>query len=153
MNKNYFSCEYTKPILITGIIFLISHMFITWDDNISSMDNEIIDIPKYRFPNNLDNNKIQGEIIAANTNLPNTNLPNTNLPNTNLPNQNASDNPSVLPPTQSLNSKYRIVNKYNTLPQKTLNNIANNYSYDNSKLSNQNIFISHKNSSKYGLKY
>ena len=153
LNKNYFNGEYTKPILITCIIFLISYMFITWDDNTIDTENTVIDIPKYKFSNNLDNNKIQGEIIAANTNFPNK----TSLLNQNnlLPNQNQTQTQNQ---TQSLNSKYKIVNKYDIGPQKNLNNLNNlnnleNNSIGDSKLSNQNIFISHKNSSKYGLKF
>ena len=62
---NYFYGEYTKPILITGIIFLISHMLITWDNNITNTDEEIIDIPKYKFQNNFNNNQIKNDIVAA----------------------------------------------------------------------------------------
>lgn len=139
---NYFGGEYTKPILITGIIFLISHMLITWDDNITNTDEEIIDIQKYKFQNNFDNNQIKNDII----------------PPTALPNPRNELVPQSLQQTQSLNNKYRIVKNYdnntnNNNNNHNLINFANNYSNDDSKLSNRNIFISHKNSSKYGLKF
>ncbi len=138
--NNYFSGEYTKPILITGIIFLISHMLITWDDNTTNTDDEIVNIPKYKFQNNFNNDQIKNDIVTANV------LPNP----TTLRNQ---ANESAL---QSLNSKYGIVKNFdiNTNNQQhNFINFANNYSNDDSKLSNRNIFISHKNSSRYGLKF
>ena len=130
--SNYFNGEYIKPILITGIIFLIFHMLITWD-NIDIKDDIII--PKFILNNN-NLNQVPNEIIAAKTNLPET----VYEPNN----------------TQSLNNKYRIANKFDS------NNFGGNfnntkYQNDNtindSKLSNQNIFISHKNLNKYGLKF
>ena len=152
---NYFGGEYTKPILITGIVFLISHMLITWDDNTTNTEEEIkeiINIPKYKFQNNFDNNQIKNDIVAA------TALPNQNI----LPEPTALSNPTTLPNQvnetlpQSLNSKYRIVKSYDTNSKNhphNFMNFANNYSNDDSRLSNRNIFISHKNSSKYGLKF
>lgn len=131
---NYLGGEYTKPILITCIIFLISHMLITWDDNTTNTDEEIIDIPKYKFQNNINNDQIKNDIVAA----------------TALPNQ-ANETFQ-----QSLNNKYRITknNDINTNNNhRNFMNFANNYSNDDSRLSNRNIFISQKNSSKYGLKF
>lgn len=141
LNGNYFGGVYTKSILITGIIFLIFHMIITWDDNINDSNDEIIDIPKYKLQNNLDNININKNEI----------------------------NPQILPNPQgqqqaieqSLNTKYKIFNKFNIQPNPIQNNINNlnkfnnynNNSNDDSRLSNKNIFISHKNSSKYGLKF
>ena len=76
-----------------------------------------------------------------------------------------------------LNNKYRIVNKLDT-PHPNYNNLLNEFNKQNNmsnptleqfgkmgqnlsnnsdnngnKLSNQNIFVSHKNSSKYGIKF
>ena len=124
-NSNYFNGDYTKTILITGIVFLIFHMLITWDDNITNTDDEIIVISKYKFDT----------------------LPN---PIT-LPNPNELELQPIQP-LQPLNNKYKIVKNYN-INQKPNLNFSNNYSNDDSKLSNRNIFISHKNSSKYGLKF
>ena len=152
---NYFGGEYTKPILITGIIFLISHMLITWDDITTSTDNdikdiedikEIVNIPKYKFQNNFNDNQIKNDIVAA------TALPKQNI----LPEPTALPNPVNQSPPQSLNSKYRIVKSYDTNSNNhrhNFMNFANNHSNDDSRLSNRNIFISHKNSSKYGLKF
>lgn len=134
-NGNYWSGEIVKPILITGILFLITHMILTWDDENTPPQNEIV-LPKYKLGQN--DNQAKNEIIAANTNLL----------------------------TQSLNNKYRIVNKFDTphylnnpnpISNPTLEQfgkIGQNLSHsDNNKLSNQNIFISQKNSSKYGIKF
>ena len=158
---NYLGGEYTKPILITGIIFLISHMLITWDDNTTNTDEKIIDIPKYKFQNNINNDQIKNDIVAA-TALPNpTTVPNPTIPNPTIPNPSTVPNPTIPNQAnetfqQSLNNKYRIVknNDINTNNNhRNFMNFANNYSNDDSRLSNRNIFISHKNSSKYGLKF
>ena len=153
-NGNYFGGKYTKPILITGIIFLISHMLITWDDNTTNTDDEIkdiINIPKYKFQNNFDNNQIKNDIVAAA-------LPNQNI----LPEPIALHNPTTLHNQvdetipQSLKNKYKIVKSYDANSNNhhhNFINFANNHSNDDSRLSNRNIFISHKNSSRYGLKF
>jgi hypothetical protein len=150
---NYWSGQIVKPILISGILFLIFHMIVTWDDDkIIYQPNEII-LPKYKLGQ--DKNYAQNEIIAANTQIPNTNIPNTNIPN-------ANTNSNI-----QLNNKYRVLNKFDTIHNNLSNgnnndptleqfgkmgqNISN--SDNNNKFSNQNIFVSHKNSSKYGIKF
>lgn len=159
-NGNYWSGEIIKPILISGILFLILHMIITWDDEqLIHQENELI-LPKYKLGR--DKNQIQNEIITANnTNIANAEIPNINIPDTNI----------------QLNNKYRVINKFdiphnnyqNLLNQNNLSNgnihnptleqfgkIGQNLNYtDNNvnKLSNQNIFVSQKNSSKYGIKF
>ena len=40
LEGNYFKGDYIKTILITCIIFIISHMLITWDDNDIKSDNK-----------------------------------------------------------------------------------------------------------------
>lgn len=155
-NGNYWYGEIVKPILISGILFLILHMILTWDDdaNEQNYENELI-LPKYKLGQN--DNQAQNEIIAANTDMGN------NIQN---PNQNPQ-----------LNYKYKIVNRFDThhhsqnptnsynkqnnMSNPTLGqfskmgqNFSNHSDIDNiSKLSNQNIFVSHKNSSKYGIKF
>lgn len=162
---NYFSGEFIKPILITGIIFLISHMLITWDDNSSDSDTDDLIIPKYKFQNNLNNDSIKNNVIQPDINIPNlTNINSNPIDNGEMKNQIFSKSsvpiipnltndynfePQNIPKTQSLNNKYKIVNKYNVA--NSLNSLNN--SSIRSKNSNRNIFISHKNSSKYGLKF
>jgi hypothetical protein len=140
-NGNYWSGQIVKPILISGILFLIFHMILTWDDDQNiSQSNELI-LPRYKL--NQDINDVPNEIIAVNTQIPNQNV-------------------------QSLNNKYRVLNKFDTtrnnLSNENINNptldqfskIGKNLSYsdnNNNKFSNQNIFVSHRNSSKYGIKF
>lgn len=194
---DYFGGQYVKPILITGIVFLISHMLITWDDNNVGETNmdENMTIPKYRFKSNIDNNSIRNDIIGSNPALnyipqPTPNLnpnqtftqqiptqlntipiqqtqqtqPTQQIPTQPIPTQFNQTQPMniskpFVPEPQSLNSKYRIVNKFdNNLkfnPQTNLNPHTNfnNHGDSDNRLSNRNIFITHKNSSKYGLKF
>lgn len=138
----YFSGKYTKSILITGIIFIIFHMFITWDDNTSSIDEKIINIPKYKFQNNYINDQIKNDIIDA------------SIPKPTYEQQKIG-------PMQSLNTKYKIVknnniNQNNDIDQNHQQNFINfskKNTNNNSKSINRNIFVPHINSSKYGLKF
>lgn len=163
-NGNYWGGDYIKTILITGIVFLISHMLITWDDTndeTTKETNREIVIPKYKFQSGPDNinknipinpltgnqdtlnppNKF-GQHISSNLNQPKT----ISIPES-KPTQPVAN-------IESLNNKYKIVNKFNTNPNSKFDNFINNYNNDDDpRLSNQNIFISHKNSSKYGLKF
>jgi hypothetical protein len=156
---NYWSGKIVKPILISGILFLILHMILTWDDEQSIyQENELI-IPKYKL--NQGENRAQNEIIAANTANIEIPTPNINAPDTNI----------------QLNNKYKVINKFdvpnnnyqNLLNQNNLSNgnihnptleqfgkmgqNLNNTDNNINKLSNQNIFLSQKNSSKYGIKF
>lgn len=124
--KEYFQGQYVRPLLITGILFLIIHLFMTWDDN---DQNEEFILPKYKLSqNNNNNNETKNEIIAANTQI---------------------NNPAPLPLQSNLESKsknkYRIVNAFDMKENKNL--------LENIKNSNHNIFISQKNTQKYGLKF
>jgi hypothetical protein len=150
-NGNYFGGEYVRSILITGIVFLIFHMTITWDDNATDTDDEIMNIPKYKFNNNLNNDMTKNDIIAANINFPNQ-----------LNNQVAQPIEQIQPvqPNQSLTNKYKIFNRLDLNPvkipqsnQNIFKKFPTSHVDDDAKLSNRNIFISHKNSSKYGLKF
>lgn len=164
-NGNYWSGEIVKPILISGILFLILHMILTWDDNNNEINNqnELI-LPKYKLGQG--ENQAQNDIIAANVEIGNPN-PNPN-PNVNL----------VTNTNTQVNNKYRVVNKFDT-PHPNNHNLLNSFNKENNmdnptleqfgkmgqnfsnhsdimngnKLSNQNIFVSHKNSSKYGIKF
>ena len=110
---NFTSDNLVKSILITGIITLIIHLFLTWDDNnISELNNENkeIIIPKFKLGNLADDNSIK--------------------------NSNG-------------NSKYKIIN--NSL--ENINKLVKNNLNNEDKYDNQNIFISHKNIGKYGIKF
>jgi len=158
---NYFGGEYTRPILITAIIFLMFHMLITWDDNVEEINDYIIDLPKYKLKYGIDNlnknnivenNHINHQIQT----IPSIPSAYTNNITQNIPQEHNIIQKSNLVNSHSLNNKYRVVNKFNNnnIDNNNIkvNNKLNNYSND-SKLNNQNIFISQKNSSKYGLKF
>lgn len=96
----YFEGQYIKPLLITGILFLIIHLLMTWDDN-KSMEEFII--PKYRLGQN-DNVELKNEIIAANTQI-------QNIPIQTL---------------QASTNKYKIINTFDIKENKNLlENIKN----------------------------
>lgn len=136
-NGNYYSGQFVKPILITGIIFLIIHMLITWDDNVFETDYND-DIPAYKLGQN-------NQFVPNNQNYNSE--------------QNYQNNAPAIQPNileKPFESKYKISNRFDTGYQKSnpLDNIfAKNSQNTDTKLSNQNIFISHKNSAKYGLKF
>ena len=163
-NGNYFSGQMVKPILVTGIIFLVAHMLITWDDN--SIETEYpSDIPKYKLGNPDD---FDGRINVNPTYQPV--LPGQSVPQ--LPYQTIQPVQPVQPvqsnqlnqfnqlnqPTQ-LESKYKISNRFDNYqkPSNPLENILlkNNFANQSvgNKMSEQGIFISHKNSARYGLKF
>ena len=168
-NGNYFGGEYTRPILITAIIFLMFHMLITWDDNVDEIDDSIIDLPKYKFKYGIDNvmnntvktNHINHQIQTIPPIQPIQPIPliqpiqtiNTSNINQNIHHEQNNPHKYNIVNTQSLNNKYRVFNKFknNINPNIDINNKSNHN--NDSKLSNQNIFIPHKNSSKYGLKF
>lgn len=171
-----YSGDLTKSILLTGIIILLTYLFVTWDDdkeiyeyseNISS--NNMLDEPlKFKkfnlgsIPNN------QPTII---TNIPVTTNP---IPNTNSgpiinPENNQIANPVIniqnqLPnqnnqiPNKAIGeSKYYILNQNPTAPIKAPNlnpliNLTNNKNPLN-RYDNPNIFISQKNMGKFGIKF
>lgn len=168
-NGNYFTGEYVKPILLTGIIFLVFHMIMTWDDNsdntISTNEYEeekIINIPKFKFNNGINNEQVKNDIIASKLNVPmNPVIP---IEPTMHSTHHVHPIPQVpvkpIEPTHSLNNKYKITNKFDLNQIKEpkhnhniLNNFPTSHIDDDVKLSNRNIFITHKNSSKYGLKF
>jgi hypothetical protein len=125
--------QVVKPILMTGIIFLIVHMLMTWDDDLNeNLDinmkeeevNTNFEIPKYNFGDNLKDSK--NDIMALK-------VDNDNLLK-NQPNEGI----------ESVTNKYKIINKSSKdifiKPQEN-------------KLSNHDIFIKKKGDIKYGLKF
>lgn len=153
---NYWNGEIVKPILISGILFLILHMILTWDDDKKNPEQNDIILPKYKLGQN--ENQAQNEIIAANVEIPNSN-PNIQLNNkykvvnkfdTPHPNLNAN-----LINTNGTNETNRLNNTHHNPSLAQFSKMGQNLSHtDNGlKLSNQNIFVSHKNSSKYGIKF
>lgn len=156
---NYWSGIVVKPILITGIVFLVCHMMMTWDDEINQSNSDIA-IPKYKFGQStfgLNKDEILNQNINSN---PVTQIvpPQVNIAQ-NIP---ANSNPNI---QTQLNSKYKISNRFDTNPfTRSINDMELNIpithppivptnKLTDSKLSNQNIFISHKNVGKYGLKF
>lgn len=168
---NYFAGEYVKPILITGIISLIFHLTLTWDDNetlsnSNSDSNEII-IPKYQLGKNQEQNQVQlPEIIQE----PRINVPHIQLPQLpqlsqlpqlpQLPQFNPDNIQQNLKPNLKPNpfaSKYQIANRFDTCGKNHSQSRSHSHSHsqsqsDNTK-SNQNIFVSHRNSARYGIKF
>jgi len=157
-NGRYWSGDFVKPILISGILFLILHMILTWDDaeyiSKNLNQNDII-IPKYKL--GYSNEKQINENIS---------VPVNNEPINYQPEQLIS-----FPNTQ-LKNKYKILNKFETDIKNNLHHVQNSNllnstlgscnkigqhlsQTDNNinKLSNQNIFLSQKNSNKYGIKF
>lgn len=135
----YFKGDIVKPILVTGILFLIIHMLITWDDDIEINEDDIklveenetlresdksIEIPKYKLGQNTNTNELKNEIIGSK--LEN----NLNL--------NSSKNT-----IESTTRKYKVTNKLE-------NNIF--IRPNDNVISNQDIFINNKKI-KYGLKF
>ncbi len=174
MNSNYINGEYIKPILITGIFFLIFHMFITWDDdiihsnidandvmdNIEALDNiDVYDIPKYKFNYKIDNIDNINNI----NNIEKINQPRQIINPFEIKHKESNFMENTQLKTNSnmsLNNKYKTVSKIpnnytnNELLNKNINNNNTNDDINkNIKLNNHNIFITHKNSSKYGLKF
>ena len=158
-NGNYWSGLVVKPILITGIIFLITHMLLTWDDGVDSKDSDII-IQKYKLGQH------NYELEQANIANKNFNMNPINQivhPNINI-GQHIQENSNPNIQTQQLNSKYKISNRLDTNPfARSIQDVELNIpithppinpnKLTDSKLSNQHIFISHKNIGKYGLKF
>lgn len=158
-NGNYWSGEIVKPILISGILFLILHMILTWDDDqVNNLSQNEIILPKYKLGQDINNTQKIG--YPGQTSNPNP------IPNEIINGSINIQNPStIIPPNPQLNHKYQILNKFDTQPNfkinknptiEQFNKLGQNFSNtdnNNNKLSNQNIFISQKNSSKYGIKF
>ena len=149
---NYWNNDYIKPILLTGIIVLILHLIFTWDDK-KNLDNDVeLNIPKYKLGK--DNKISENNIILAN----NEKIENkVEIINQDIVNKdNLLSNNSNINSINKFNSKYKIINKSDYPTLKEFNKLGNNISEIKNKdieLSNQNIFVSFKNSNKYGIKF
>lgn len=156
--SNYLEGEFIKPILITGIIFLIVHMFFTWDDVETEIEtmrpstNDVI-VPQYNFMKK--NYSINGNVdvfpIVNNDSFKKKFIqPKNDLSNIKYSNNDVFIKQRPLS-NQNLNSKYKIKNKH--FIENSLNSLNN--SIDTKKINkiNKNIFVQHKNSSQYGLKF
>lgn len=137
----YFSGDYVKPLLISGILFLIFHLTLTWDDDDNTHQNipnekksnfvDEYDIPKFKLANI---NKLPGIIQEPQTNILNNDVP----VGPNLTKVYGQEN--------KFGSKYKIINKFD-------NPINNSKSNSEMNRSNTNIFVSRGNLSKYGIKF
>ncbi len=204
--------DLTKSLLITGIIVLLSYLFVTWDDDkeITEYNDITTNYPDNNYQNEKNNFNMEGGVFAnepygikkfnlANvtnnqptttivTNLPvinnsskpinlasnisnniQTNIP-TNIPSNNIQNQVSQPVITVGNQTNQINqinelgfenpnksvgeSKYYILNQ-NINPIKQPNNLINLTNTKNAlnKYDNPNIFISHKNTGKFGIKF
>lgn len=129
---NIYGGNIPKTIIITGVIFLILYVFLTWED-----EEEIVVIPKYNI-----NNKVN---IEDNTPISKGNLKIENKYNTKY-----SKEQIIKDTTNNITNKNNIVNKNNiTNKQELINNIK---SSDN-VIENSNIFVTQKNKAKFGIKF
>jgi hypothetical protein len=120
---NIYGGNIAKSIMITGAIFLILYIFLTWEDE--EIEEEMIIIPKYKINNN----------IEINDNSPNNtkaNLKIENKYNTKYTKENLTNNDDLM-------------NRENLVIEKQ--DISDN------KLSNSNIFVTQKNKAKFGIKF
>jgi hypothetical protein len=127
-------------------------MLITWDDdtsdfnNSNDLENDILNIPKYKFQSGINNDLIKNNIIAANVN--------DNVPIEQVNQSNQVNPTQSIQQSQSLSKKYNIFNKFdlNPISRQNIGN-SHNLGINANKSSKSNIFISHKNPSKYSVKF
>jgi len=122
---NIYGGNIPKTIIITGVIFLILYVFLTWEE-----EEEIVVIPKYKI-----NNKVN---IEDNSPVLKSNLKIENKYNTKYSKEQIKD------------TTYNIMNKNNLANKQQLLNI--NKSSDN-VIENSNIFVTQKNKAKFGIKF
>ncbi len=204
--------DLTKSLLITGIIVLLSYLFVTWDDDkeITEYNDVTTNYPDNNYQDEKNNFNMEGGVFAnepygikkfnlANvtnnqptttivTNLPvinnsskpinlASNIPSNNILSNNIQSnkiplnniQNQVSQPVITVgnqnnqinelgfenPNKSVGeSKYYILNQ-NINPIKPPNNLINLTNTKNAlnKYDNPNIFISHKNMGKFGIKF
>lgn len=116
-----------KTIIITGVIFLILYVFLTWEE-----EEEIVVIPKYNI-----NNKFNNEDKSPDSK--------GNLKIENKYNTKYSKEQIIKDITNNRINKNNFTNK-----QELINNIDK--SSDN-VIENSNIFVTQKNKSKFGIKF
>lgn len=148
---NYFVGECVKPILITGIISLIFHLTLTWDDkdigtnyDSDSYADSQIALPKYKLGQNPE--QLPEIIQEPRITVPQTQPTINPTPN---PNPNIISNPTSNP----FASKYQIVNKFDMGGKNLSHSHSDGTKSNLNPNSNTNIFVSHKNSAKYGIKF
>lgn len=124
---NIYGGNIPKTIIITGVIFLILYIFLTWED-----EEENVVIPKYNI-----NNKLN---IEDNSPVSKGNLKIENNYNTKY-----SKEQIIKDTTNNTINKNNFTNK-----QELINNI--NKSSDN-VIENSNIFVTQKNKAKFGIKF
>lgn len=124
---NIYGGNISKTVIITGVIFLILYIFLTWeDDGIDKSVNKNLDdremgiIPKYKITNK----------IHINENIPD------------------NESKQVLKQENKYNSKYI---------KESLNNKQDEFikklEISDNKIENSNIFVPHKNKAKFGIKF
>jgi hypothetical protein len=64
-NGNIYNGNVPKTIIITGIIFLLLFVFVSWDNE--NFDDQIPIIPKYNIVNNINNDNLKQLHIANNS--------------------------------------------------------------------------------------
>ncbi len=154
----YYSGDITKSVLLTGIVILLFYLFATWDDN--ELNNVSPDINKIGINEDLTIPKFK---LGLNNQVNNIGNPNPISNILNNKNVEILGNNTV---NQDLNSKYRITNDI-VIPNNSFapNLINQSIKYNNpipnliavkkniDKLDDPNIFISQKNSLRYGIKF
>ncbi len=177
---NYYRGDITKSVLLTGIIILLLYLLTTWDDVINSnsdnnqevkINQEInnIEIPKFSLADvNRLTNPISSHYKLVQTQIPSHIPSNPTNVNESLQFPNMQKDFGVSNGLDTMNageSKYRINNIYAPIPNNSFGNSSIQVKYNNpvtnltqvkrhiDKLENQNIFVSQKNSLRYGIKF
>lgn len=128
---NLYGGNISKSIIITGVIFLILYVFLTWEDE--EIEETVI-IPRYKILNNVE---IEDK---ARVNNSKGNLKIENKYN-NKYNTNINDNKN--------NSKENSLK--NSMERNDL--LINQQVSSDDKIQNSNIFVTQKNKAKFGIKF
>jgi hypothetical protein len=129
---NIYGGDIPKTIIITGIIFIILYIFLTWEDNDNAKEEnaneEEFVIPKYKIINkiNIRDNETK-ELSKVN----------------NYNTKYKKDFP--------VNKQENFINKQENFINKQENSI--NKQENSDKVENSNIFVPQKNKAKFGIKF
>ncbi len=168
----YLKGDITKSVLLTGIAILLIYLFATWDDSESENSNpntNINNLNNINNVNNVNNLGLNEDISIPKFKLGQNNQVNNLNPNpiSNILNNKNAEILGNNINNQDLNSKYRITNDI-VIPNNSFasnNGINQSIKYNNpipnlmavkkniDKLEDPNIFISQKNSLRYGIKF